>query len=92
MKHPLVLLTLICIASLAVAQEASQAPSPETPPTQSLNPSLTLDGLLEAVKRGRLTDNKANQQRMREFIKAKAQQQQLLTQIIQTEKEIFTTR
>ncbi len=77
-RYVLALIVLLA-APLCVAQDAE-------PPTEPERPAMTLDGLLEAVKAGRLEDNRDNAARLEAFREEQADRQQLLDEIIAEER------
>ncbi|NNC54765.1 MAG: energy transducer TonB, partial [Pseudomonadales bacterium] len=79
MKIALIILFISLSSQSFLATAAEQGSADGAP--------ITLDGLLDAVKQGRVSDNKINRQRLREFRLDKARQKGLLNEITQAEKE-----
>ncbi|MGB5325975.1 MAG: MotA/TolQ/ExbB proton channel family protein [Pseudomonadales bacterium] len=101
MKPSLFALLLLLLASTVSAQsDTSQsnskqelASNEETTRQQAAmdEDPITLDGLLEAVQRGRISDNKTNRARLKEFIGDRARQRILLKQLLEEEKLLENT-
>lgn len=88
LKTLLLALALAGAMPTALAQEAdtgaAQAAAPEEP--RETEDPVTLEGLLDAVRSGRLAENKANEKRLAEFRRERGRRQQMLNDIIAEEK------
>ena len=87
MKKLITTLLLCTLATFTYAQEqAGQDQAAQEQPQATGGSDMTLDGLLEAVRSGRLADNETNARRMRDFRREKANQQKLLKEILAEER------
>jgi biopolymer transport protein ExbB len=85
----LLLLGMAVFAAGALGQEAETGPveaPTQSEETRQTEDPVTLDGLLEAVRSGRLAENKANEKRLADFRRERGQRQQMLRDIIAEEK------
>ncbi len=80
-------LLLLCLALPAIAQQAEDAAAPaEEAAEEAAENPVTLDGLLEAVRSGRLAESRSNEQRLTEFRRERNRRQQMLEDIIAEER------
>ncbi|MEP5765621.1 MAG: MotA/TolQ/ExbB proton channel family protein [Halieaceae bacterium] len=80
-------LTILLLCAMPIPALAQDEPAPADPAAEAeVDPNaMTLDGLLEAVRSGRLAETRANKQRMQRFSRNKADQQKMLDDIIAEE-------
>ena len=83
----ILLLCLICLPLSVAAQEAAPEPTdaPAEVQPETVPDALSLDELLEAVRSGRLAEERANQERVSRFRREQSNRQQMLNDIIAEE-------
>ena len=87
MKALYLSLVLLLWPAALVAQEAeSTSPDPADIPAEETVDAVTLDGLLEAVRSGRLAESRRNEERVAEFRRERNRRDQMLKDIIAEER------
>ena len=86
MKRSYMLLMLLCLPLGLAAQESGEAPAAAEDAVVETENAVTLDGLLEAVRAGRLAESRSNEARLTEFRQERNRRDQMLKDIIAEER------
>ena len=81
------LFAMVAFGAQAQEAETAAAEAPAAPEeARETEAPVTIEGLLEAVRSGRLAENKANERRLAEFRRERSRRQQMLNDIIAEER------